>query len=343
MPLDINSNTKDTIVNVGRSKIVETISAIHVLADSKHHNYAKKWLEHMHKKIVDKDYLDILVLISKLKLKGIEFIEFMLDINSLNDIESFFEEIENKDDIEFLYKLFSEAFTKQEIKNARENTDVIQNIIQEKEYQHYYNSFDIKDILDSTEFLQNNIVKLMRIVYDELDVYINGNIEIYDKAIKDVNYMLIKDPPLEVAQSIMGKKFYRVSQYKEYYFIASYFISPHNIRIFNDDKIVTIFDARRFSLDTKEKVKDIAKTMKVLSDQTRLEILRHLISNPTYGKVLASRLNLTTATISHHLELLKKEGLIVEDKVKSTKYFRADVKKIEESFGKATGYLFNEN
>ena len=49
---------------------------------------------------------------------------------------------------------------------------------------------------------------------------------------------------------------------------------------------------------------------KALGDETRLSILRILLEGESYGELIASRLNLTNATVSHHLKKLEEVGLV---------------------------------
>lgn len=344
MSLDVTLDTKEPIIKVLKSKTVELIAAIHVLADCKHHNYAKDRAENMYKRLKEKELLNLLVLISKLNMKGLEFIEFVLDSEEFEDIDKLILSIKSYDDIEILYKLFSEEFSFDEIAEMVSDIKSVDVIIKEKEYTHYLEANNVKDIIKNLDLIKNNIDRLFYCVdnnkfskqFNDIDIF-------YEEGIREINYMLMKNKPLDVAQKIMGKKFQRVSDYKKYFFIPSFFISPHNIRIFNKECNILIYDTRSFNIDLKEKSKDIVKALKVVSDATRLEILRQLISSPTYGKILASRLNLTTATISHHLEQLKKVDLIVEERVKSTKYFKANIENIENLFESAMNYLFNKD
>ncbi|AIQ29120.1 hypothetical protein P40081_13825 [Paenibacillus sp. FSL P4-0081] len=69
---------------------------------------------------------------------------------------------------------------------------------------------------------------------------------------------------------------------------------------------------------------ELEKQLKALSDRNRIMILRILHQHKEYGARLANTLDLTTATISHHLEILKQAGLIVEEKVGNIKYFELD-------------------
>lgn len=57
-----------------------------------------------------------------------------------------------------------------------------------------------------------------------------------------------------------------------------------------------------------------ADTFKALSDPTRREILNLLKKRPMFAGEIVERFQMTGATISHHLTILKQAGLIDEEK-----------------------------
>jgi L-amino acid N-acyltransferase YncA/DNA-binding transcriptional ArsR family regulator len=69
---------------------------------------------------------------------------------------------------------------------------------------------------------------------------------------------------------------------------------------------------------SKEQAEDYAEWFSVLSDPTRVRLL-HVLSTSTSGALkvgdLAQRLGISQSTCSHHVELLRKVGFVVVDKV----------------------------
>lgn len=72
------------------------------------------------------------------------------------------------------------------------------------------------------------------------------------------------------------------------------------------------------------------ETMKALSDPTRRAILNMLKNQTMAAGDIASQFEMTGATISHHLSILKKAKLIVEDKKKNYIYYTLNASVLEE-------------
>ena len=73
-----------------------------------------------------------------------------------------------------------------------------------------------------------------------------------------------------------------------------------------------------------------AETFKALSDPIRREILNMLKNGPMTAGDIASNFDMTGATISYHLSILKKADLIFETKVKNYIYYDLNTSVIEE-------------
>lgn len=91
------------------------------------------------------------------------------------------------------------------------------------------------------------------------------------------------------------------------FFLPSYYINPHYVMAYNCHSLMFLYDMKRedpYSKNHRQKL------------SSKLKILRLLISQPTYGKLLSDRLHLTIATISHHLDVLSSAHLITESREK---------------------------
>lgn len=73
-----------------------------------------------------------------------------------------------------------------------------------------------------------------------------------------------------------------------------------------------------------------ADTFKALSDPVRREILQLLKSGKMSAGKIGSHFNMTGATVSYHLKILKKADLIWETKVKNYVYYELNTSVVEE-------------
>ena len=73
-----------------------------------------------------------------------------------------------------------------------------------------------------------------------------------------------------------------------------------------------------------------AETFKALSDPVRREILEMLKKNRWSAGEIASQFDMTGATISYHLSILKKAELVKETKHKNYIYYELNTSVVEE-------------
>jgi len=342
MPLDFEMNTNRPVTKVIFSKNVELIAAASLLADAKHHQFAKEWSDIAYKTISEKS-LGILKYLSNLPIQGLEVLEFILEDKILDDSKLFINSLIEYNDTDFIYKIFSEELSYEEINRLKEDEVFFEELIKEKKWLVNGNVDAFKFLVNHTKAFKYDLAQLYKeLDAQEFDNKLNSLKTLYDDQISDLNNKLMRQEPLDLAQELMGKKFARVFDFKEYIFIPSFFISPHNIRTFNNRTQIVVYDIRSNKDGKREEGEKISESLKVISDKTRLEILRLLISKANYGKTIADRLDLSTATISHHLEQLKKINLVTEERVKNYKYFKANEEEIDKLFEAIINYLYNK-
>lgn len=73
-----------------------------------------------------------------------------------------------------------------------------------------------------------------------------------------------------------------------------------------------------------------AETFKALSDPIRREILMLLKKGRMSAGDIGSQFDMTGATISYHLGILKKSGLVFEEKEKNYVYYDLNTSVVEE-------------
>ncbi|MGN7476421.1 ArsR/SmtB family transcription factor [Solibacillus silvestris] len=257
-------------------------------------------------------------------------LNYLLPIPQLASVETFANKLSDLKDEFVVYYFWDEEVELEIVKRLIEKPSTIK----EMERTYYWENdkalqFAETFLSNVAHFKQQLADILMKI--DESTAF-QQLLEAKTTSIKQAMMMVEKLnlEPLARAQYIMGKTFRRVHNYKVYYFIPSHCISPKRVRIFNNDVCYVIFGSALPIVDSREKSEQLTKRLKAISDPNRLLMLRMLVSNKEYGAKLAEYLGITTATVSHHIEILKKANLVTEEKIGTIKYFTANKEEVNE-------------
>ncbi len=82
---------------------------------------------------------------------------------------------------------------------------------------------------------------------------------------------------------------------------------------------------------------NLEKTFKALDDKNRREILNMLRESPLSAGEISDRFNMSKATTSYHLSILKEANLIIDNKEKNFIIYSLNVSIFEE----VVGYIMN--
>ena len=342
MPLDIemNDNMPKTFSRFSRN--VELIAALHLLADSKHHQFAQDWVNTLYNSLSE-SAVKTLSVFSNTRLHGLELMEFVLKGRIFDDTEELIKSLAVHDDVDFIFTFIGEEIDMERIQKIKSNKKELELLVEELPYLIHGNLKGLEYLFYHTSSLKEETINLVKELNNTmLDNKIEALKEYYERSIEDINEQIKEKSPAALAEEIMGRRCKKLNGLTEHYFVPSYFISPHRIRFFNKTAQLIIYDIGKSKIIINETGDRVSAALKVISDRTRLEILKHLLFGTTYGKILADRLDLTTATISHHLEQLKSVELVKEERVKNIKYFSANIEKIDELFDECRNYLFNK-
>ena len=77
----------------------------------------------------------------------------------------------------------------------------------------------------------------------------------------------------------------------------------------------------------------LQQTFKALSDETRRKILEHQRDGAAPAGEIAAQFDMTAATISHHLSVLKDTGLVSDEKRGKYIYYELNLTVIDEIVG----------
>lgn len=162
----------------------------------------------------------------------------------------------------------------------------------------------------------------------------------YAERSAEIRNLLFQKSPLDVAEELKRRPFPR-HNYSSFVFVPSYFEGYMAITSSDERNFLFVFNVFPDTHGANAIGEQIAERMRVLGDRTRMEILRMLAAGPSYGKAIAARLELTTATVSRHLDQLKGAGLVIEEKADSqnVKLVRLDQSAVEALFDSARRYL----
>lgn len=272
-------------------------------------------------------------ILSSLEMKGYEMLEFLLCNKNYNNLDEYKTFVTGLEDEEFFYLFYGHYIDKASIGLALQKDEYLNEFY--SKYSYISSTYlALKSLFSNKKlFLQEFFLCLEELntnefkkEYEEMSKLIYTNFKKVEKA------LTLKDP-LAFSESIMGKTFRNRGPYEEFIFIPSYLITIKAIRYFGKDQIL-------FYLPVHDEFNrnDIIKILKILSDDTRFQIMELLSKNKSMnGKDIASIVKLTTPTISHHMEQLKESGFIHEERVKNSKYYSinsAAVSKFIEYFSK---------
>lgn len=147
--------------------------------------------------------------------------------------------------------------------------------------------------------------------------------------------------PIAVAEEIAKKPFRWPRDFRTHTFVPSGFLGRKHFYAWAKGNFLFAFNLTQAKETPSEQARELSDRMKVLGDRTRLDILRLLSDGPSYGKAIAERLELTTATVSRQLDQLKEAGLVVEEKADASNVKLVHLRKeaVTELFGTFQGFL----
>ena len=152
------------------------------------------------------------------------------------------------------------------------------------------------------------------------------------------------DPP-EFARRVFtrpfGRRFGPGHVFRHYVFAPSYFVSPLRVALFDPELAVLTLDARLGPWAMEQARARLLDGLRAVAEENRLEMLRLLMKDPGHGAWIARRLKLKPATVTHHLALLRRAGLVTETEGPpgAVRYHRTDRAAVQGLIRLLTDYL----
>ena len=262
-------------------------------------------------------YMYLGEIIKSLHSQGYEMLEFLLINDSFNDIEEYKRAIYSMKDVEFFYFFYGQFVDKASLELALQDDMGLNKLY--SQYGYISTSYlALKSLFSNKQLFLEEFFACIEELYTEdfIKAYKTNGDKVKEETLKLEKALMLTEP-LEFSQSIMGKIFKNRGPYESFIFVPSYYINKKAVRFFHKNQILIYSPSyEEFSKS------DITKILKVISDDTRYEILELLSKNTSMiGKDLANSLKVSTPTISHHIEQLKDIGFINEERVKNSKFY----------------------
>ena len=252
---------------------------------------------------------------------AIEWLEFLLafDMDKFS-IEAYFAYIRGLSKEEFLTTLLQ--MPRSEIKKAMDSEQG-QIALYQNNKEAFQSYFVIQTLFQKSEWLIDSLEKLvMELRTQEAESYL----DVYAREIQSwkmkMQEELLQTNGLEYSESLMGKSFHNRGPFECFYFIPSIFMPIRACRWF-EEKQILIFDAIRLGQQDNQMIAD---ALKMLSDKTRYQILKLLKERKSMNGIeIAEQMKLAPSTVSHHMNHLKKSGLVHEEPAGNTKYYSINI------------------
>ena len=244
-------------------------------------------------------------------------LEFFTEVEPTIDVVEFFDYLEGLTDLAIQVKIFPNISTK--VLAEKNASEIIKNY-----------SVGFKDEKTLAYFLENtrSVVKDSKKLLIALNTQKMKNqvrIEASDlsEAKQWISYLIENKKYIETLRVITGKPLPKFKVAKSAYFIPS-FLYHIPVIVFSEDlsRQLTFFPVS-FARPEEVKIsrKRAVQTLKVLADETRLEMIELLLVGLLTGKELANLLKIRPATVSHHIQQIREAGLLFEYREGNIKLF----------------------
>ncbi|MBP2097294.1 ArsR/SmtB family transcription factor [Enterococcus rivorum] len=245
------------------------------------------------------------------------FLEFFIEIEPTISVADFFDSFEELTDLEIQAKIFPTIST--DILVEKNASEIIKNY-----------SVGFKNEKSLVYFLENtqSVIKDSKKLLTALDTpKMKKKVKINEADLAEtkqwISYLLENKKYIETLRVITGKPLPKFKEAQHAYFIPS-FLYHIPVIVFSEDlsKQLTFFPV------TFAKAEEVAisrqravQTLKVLADETRLEMIELLLTRLHTGKELADLLKIRPATVSHHIQQVREAGLLFEYREGNIKLF----------------------
>lgn len=265
--------------------------------------------------------------------------EMLLDIKERCSLDVFISSYKTLSKTHLQKYLLRSYFSQETVSEASDNEQALRELAKKVSVKNF--DIYIEHLMDPKPFF-DEIIVLTQWIYNHSSfkaMFTDQVVEEILRKYKLVDEALVDRHPLSFSQSLMGKSFYNIADWDIYEFLYVYTLYPYKLRIMDKRCNIMLMTLYERQWNSDERLDSIKRKMKIIADPNRMAILRMIYGNPMFGKEIAKFLSLTTATVSHHLDLMRKEGLIHEERKKNTKYFSTNQQEFEKIMYDITNYI----
>lgn len=192
-----------------------------------------------------------------------------------------------------------------------------------------YSFLEALEIGETTKWKLITILKDPKRWFDILITICRTNIPAYEKAVREVKKdldKLLKQCP-EYVDPTFGKI---LNTFSKNPVIYASLAAPLVELVGTSIGFLGLFvdKAFRSGKDGNKSKETLLFQLKTIGDKSKFEILCSLKSSPKYNLEIAEQLNLTAATMSHHMRILLSSGLVTIEKTKGKVYYHLDTEQI---------------
>lgn len=338
MAIDFDATPTQPVI-CQHQPLLEWLWAGHFILDSHHHSARQSWVDAVLAKMPE-DVLQAKALCEQGNFPLINLFGMVQDLlPSVPFLEDFISIVASMPVFDFQLAYFDGEVSAAQLKAVLANPERFDEFYQVLPWAETGSPDYIHCLLYQPEQFRDAQLALVSFVQPFAGEVVTAEADKIEQALAFVRQQLKHKAPMALAQEIKGSHF-KDQPYQHFLFCPCLFADTHNVFLLGKESFAVLYNCEQSAFHINSQAEPLAEAFKIIADPKRIEILRMVRQRPTFAKVLAARLGLTTATMSRHIELLKKADLIREQKVDRVKYIHINEERFRRLQGQLTAHVF---
>ncbi|SCY82248.1 ArsR/SmtB family transcription factor [Alkaliphilus peptidifermentans] len=190
---------------------------------------------------------------------------------------------------------------------------------------------------------KGRLINLIRSFYEEYFIKQMDFIsKLHEESIEQMKVILTNDIETKI-NSFCDIDFSQFKDLKQIVLIPSYYYLTAGLFSYyaEIEALIFLYGTRRPDIKFKEPIDDakLIDSIKALSDENRIKIIRILNTTPSYGYELGQKLNLSNSTVAHHVSVLLSLGIITSKRIENKVYYEVNKESIKYILDRAGEFL----